>query len=42
MHTIWFCYHNSSTALNVKVTALFAPQVWDKLNEEFRMLSTRP
>ena len=42
MHTIWFRPHGSSGALSVEVNTMFAAHVWDLLNKEFLMLSTRP
>jgi len=42
MHTIWFRPHGYSNALSVEVTAVFASHVWDLLQKEFIMVSTRP
>ena len=42
MYTIWFRPHGCSGALSVEVNITFAKHVWDSLNKEFYMCSTRP
>jgi len=43
MHTIWFRPHGYSVALSIEVNnPEFAAHVWDLLNKEFLMLSTKP
>lgn len=42
MQVIWFRTHGLSRCFSIEVDTEFASHVWDKLEKEFLMVSTRP